>query len=331
MNNPSHSSYLLKTRFIFHIISDYIASYHLKKLRFLESFLNISIQTHIIDSNSFQNLVPWGEGQNYTTYYRLKIASLLPQHIDKCIYLDCDMILNADIRELYAIALQEHICAVVGEERTFEQPMVALPNNEHFSIKTKYSFNAGLLLLNLKKWREHNIESKLFALLQKVVLTDQDALNIVFNDNIIMLDTRWNCFPVLLQQQPSTAWHHIFKDEANEVSKPTTSLTRAEYEEVCKEAKIIHFGGPKPWQKKAYDFPDIAMWNLKRWYFRLWWINAACTPFYRDISWHILELDKRGIKNRLYDFIKLPDKIQRLGRKYLKNLMKNHNIKKDNP
>ncbi|STQ86610.1 glycosyltransferase family 8 protein [Helicobacter muridarum] len=300
---------------IFHIILDYISASNSYKIQLLESMLGVKIKIDIINPDIFQDLIPWGEGKNYTTYYRLKIASFLPVNVSKCIYLDCDMICNADIRDLFFTDLNGHICGVVGDVRTSYEPMWEI-EDKNFSIRTKYSFNAGLLLIDMDKWRIQNIESKLFSLLKDVRLTDQDALNIVFNDDILLIDPRWNCIPVLLQFKPSTAWHHIFSDEATQNIKPTTSFTRYEYENICKEAKIIHFAGPKPWQKRAYDSPNTNMWNLKRWYFRLWWLNAACTPFYKDITYKTLEL-----KKSIYDTIKLPEKAIRALIKYIGNLL----------
>ena len=282
--------------------------------------LNTNILAHSIDAKIFENLVPWGEGQNYTTYYRLKLASILPDNIDKCIYLDSDMLLIGDIKELYNTDLQGHICGVTGENRSRTTPMVELHNNQNFIIDTKYDFNAGLLLLDLKKWRELDIESKIFNLLKRVRLTDQDALNIMFNDDILLLDSRWNCFPVLVQDAPKRAWHCVFKDEETKTIKANSRFSKKEYEQICKEAKLVHFGGPKPWQRRSYLFPNIDMWKLQSWYFREWWINAVGTPFYRDIVNRMLEIDSRGIKSRLYRFIKLGDKSFRSVKKRLRGL-----------
>ncbi|MDE6886139.1 MAG: glycosyltransferase family 8 protein [Helicobacteraceae bacterium] len=304
---------------MFHILSDFISPINKAKLENLSQTLNIEIKTYLLDNNIFTSYIPWGEGHNFTTYYRLKIASFLPQHIEKCIYLDSDMIVNHNILELYRTDLQGKMCGVVGDERISDQTMVVLDENNNYKINTKYSFNAGLLLLNLKKWREQNIESKLFNLLKNVRLTDQDALNVVFDDDILLLDSRWNCFPALIENSPKKAWHHIFSDEANDEIKATTKSTKEQYTNICKEAKIIHFGGPKPWQIKMYTFPNSYIFQTNHYYFRLWWVNSVHSNFYSDIRNSFL----KSFLKTIYVKIKKPEQIFRTHIiKPIKNLRK---------
>ena len=85
---------------------------------------------------------------NIATYYRLKLASLLPD-VSKIIYLDCDIIVNSDISELFDVNMDE--CLVAG---------VRDINRRMLKINPKY-VNAGVLLLNLDMWRKENFEQKL--------------------------------------------------------------------------------------------------------------------------------------------------------------------------
>ena len=47
------------------------------------------------------------------TYYRLRAAEILPVKYNKCIYLDVDTVVNADISELYNIDLEDNYVAGV--------------------------------------------------------------------------------------------------------------------------------------------------------------------------------------------------------------------------
>ena len=42
------------------------------------------------------------------TYYRLLINELLPKNIDRIIYLDCDIVINNSVEELYSIELVDY-------------------------------------------------------------------------------------------------------------------------------------------------------------------------------------------------------------------------------
>ena len=73
------------------------------------------------------------------TNFRLKIASLIP-NVEKCIYLDSDLILTENISKLWMQDIDDYYFAAVTDK--------------------KVGFNAGVLLINLKKWREDNLEKK---------------------------------------------------------------------------------------------------------------------------------------------------------------------------
>ena len=50
------------------------------------------------------------------TYYRLKAPSLLPD-IDKIIYLDCDVVVNTSLKELYEIDIKDYLLAGVSDNK----------------------------------------------------------------------------------------------------------------------------------------------------------------------------------------------------------------------
>ena len=65
-----------------------------------------------------------------------------------------------------------------------------------FGLSNDTIFNAGVLIINYKKWLEQNIDFELFNLYQKRVGViedhDQEILNLFFEDNYIKLNNNFN-------------------------------------------------------------------------------------------------------------------------------------------
>lgn len=117
------------------------------------------------------------------TFYRLKLSSILPD-IDKIIYLDCDVVVNKSLKVLYNSDLGENI---VGGVRDINRRM----------IKRNPSYvNAGMLVMDLKKIREQNIEDEFLNWtknhIDTIKMGDQEIINEVLKGRIQILDDRWN-------------------------------------------------------------------------------------------------------------------------------------------
>ena len=117
------------------------------------------IKIHNITKDSLQKYnFPINKGSyiNITTYLRFFIADLLPE-LDKIIYLDCDLLVLNDISKFWNIDIDN--CSVAG---VIDAP--AFDKNTYRLLKydNTYSYiNAGVLLINLKYWREHDIHRNL--------------------------------------------------------------------------------------------------------------------------------------------------------------------------
>lgn len=124
------------------------------------------------------------------TYYRISIPSLLDKHIDKALYLDCDMILKEDITNLWKVDLKHYELGAVripGHVDRYKE--LSIP--EHMGY-----FNAGLLLMNLKKWRANHTSDKVLRFIRnnprKLKYMDQDALNAILKGKWMKLAPKWN-------------------------------------------------------------------------------------------------------------------------------------------
>lgn len=91
------------------------------------------------------------------TYSRLFIASLLPETVDKVIYLDCDALVLDSFKEILNLDLNNYLAAGVLALNCTAEVKKAIDLNED-----DLYINAGMLLINLKRWRQENVENQFF-------------------------------------------------------------------------------------------------------------------------------------------------------------------------
>jgi lipopolysaccharide biosynthesis glycosyltransferase len=132
------------------------------------------------------------------TFARLLIPDLLPVEVEEAIYLDCDVVVMEDLCALLDLPLAGRSLLAA---RDFSTDTVSnhcgIANFRELGIPAdaRY-FNAGVLLVNLRKWRESRTSEKLLEYLKThhavIQMADQEALNAVLFDDWGELDYRWN-------------------------------------------------------------------------------------------------------------------------------------------
>ncbi len=133
------------------------------------------------------------------TAYRLFIPDLITD-IARIIYLDCDVLIGIDIKELWDIDLEDKTLAGAVDlpglkfnSSIYQQKMRIILNG----CKPETYINAGVLLMNLKRIRQRG---SLFQIGTQWILRrgrmalapDQDALNSIFRNEIKIIDSRFN-------------------------------------------------------------------------------------------------------------------------------------------
>ena len=133
-------------------------------------------------------------------YTRLFIPYFVPGHLKKVLYLDVDMVVLADVTDLWSIDLSEKIIAgVVDRSETVSSNWGGITNYKALNLSpdTKY-FNSGLLLIKPKEWRDAGIPAQIIAIVEKhkqfANFPDQYGLNVVFAGEWFELDRRWNSY-----------------------------------------------------------------------------------------------------------------------------------------
>lgn len=188
------------SRICFHILHDETVSEENKrKLQQVAHQKGDSIQFHFIDTAIFDDVKERLHRFTVGTMFRLMLPEILP-NLDKIIYLDADLFVNRDIKELWDVDIREYCLAGVIDEGVdiHNYPRIL---NKYPKIKKESYFNAGVLYINLKKLREFGNLKKLVVdfLVEnpEAGLPDQDALNVIFHNKVLYLDGSWNRFVYL--------------------------------------------------------------------------------------------------------------------------------------
>lgn len=187
--------------------------------------------------------------------FRLGIEKYAPAEWPRLLYIDSDVIVNRDVRELWRADLDgKPIAAVID---CYVDP-IAFAERWSLPADAPAYFNSGVLLIDLDRIRAERAFSEaidfIVAHLDEVYLADQDALNYALWGRWKRLETIWNVqrhmvLPALVAQI----------DEQRRLGRRAPG--------------IIHYTGPdKPW---------TAGYHPYSW---LYWENLARTPFHDEVA-----------------------------------------------
>ncbi|MCI5969172.1 glycosyltransferase family 8 protein [Helicobacter sp.] len=287
-------------KYIFHILSDNITSKNQKRFQTLAKELSktypCEIFTYLVSDKEFQGYPKLHN--SYTTYLRLKSASILPSDITTCLYLDTDILVLCDLRELFKTDLKGNLLAAVGDFNTDK----TLPSRTSLSPyafdKNAPYYNAGVMLLNLRKWRDENMESKALNFLKtyEVHYHDQDTINAIAKNQILTLNPKWNlgAFYALALEK-----NLAINLNCGEYFLPYTQET---FKEALKNPAILHYLGnitPKPWES-IYSKINPPLNSYTPFYhhsIQKWWEIALNTPeFSKDLIALKLQIEREDLQ-----------------------------------
>lgn len=185
-----------------------------------------------------------------TAYARLFICNLLPKNIEKILYLDCDSIIVGSLKELWMEDITDYYCAGVLDcmNTTIKQ--------EHGFSRDDDYINSGVLLINLKKWRQDNVEEEFIEFMiqnqHRFYQHDQGIINNVFKNKIKIVDPRYNL-----------AIH--FQTFDYDLSRKFNCIETEYYskeiiEEAQKHPVFLHFCGSeyfRPWYNPEHPYAPL--------------------------------------------------------------------------
>lgn len=185
------------SKLCFHILHDETVSEENKrKLAQVAHQKGDVVEFYKIDHTEFECIKDCTQTFTIGCMFRCMLAELLP-NLSKIIYLDADLFVNRDIKELWDVDIREYCLAGVVDEGVIN---FSIPDilNEYPNIYRNQYFNSGVLFMNLDKIREkgHLKELVVDFLVnnREATYPDQDALNVLFHNKISYLDSSWNRF-----------------------------------------------------------------------------------------------------------------------------------------
>ncbi|WP_309729978.1 glycosyltransferase [Chamaesiphon sp. OTE_75_metabat_556] len=130
---------------------------------------------------------------NKFNFTKLVLASLLPE--DRIIYLDSDLCVHKDLQELFDTDLNGFTIGASAVETIADSLRSSFYQSIGMNQEAKY-FNSGVMLMDLKKWRELDITAKCLAFANKYVdrlaFGDEAILNCIFYENFQVIDPSYN-------------------------------------------------------------------------------------------------------------------------------------------
>lgn len=170
------------------------------------------------------------------SYFRILALFILPDYVDRILWVDADMIIKDNISGLYEMEMGNGAIAVVRDQGP---PTVISECYKRLQLQQdSVYFNSGVILFDLNKVRENwskDIFQEWITNIQvRLEYPDQDILNLMFEKEIWICSDKWN--------YQIKSWTEI-------------------KEEDLRKAAIIHYVGPyKPW---SYKYENKAKW--------IWW------------------------------------------------------------
>lgn len=252
VNNPTESFHV-------HIVAGGLSDRDMETLTGLAGHYGSKLSFYAPDEDLLKGFAirKFSKRISMATYYRCILSDLLPDTVHRVLYLDCDIVVLGDIRPFYNMPL-EGIGAAAVED-------VGCREAERYEIlkyPQEYSyFNAGVLLINLDYWREHQVPKACVeyyhAHPERILFNDQDLLNSILYKDKQLVDLCWNVQDGFYRNpgRMSEAWREKFAD-------------------VLKHPVILHYTNRKPW---SYD----SQHPLKNVYFKYW----DLTPWKGQYPW----------------------------------------------
>lgn len=205
----------------FHTIVTGVADDEKETIRKYVEASDATIAFYAVDEALIKKFVITGKWSS-AVYYRLFFPLLVPEGIERLLYLDSDTIVNRSLDGLYNNFLGEHPVAAVPDIYVKVQPLL----NIH--VDGEY-FNSGVMLIDIARWKSQRVTESaidyLTAYPERILFVDQCALNAVLHRNWQPLPERFN---LLFSYVPD-------------------DLAASQVDDYLRDKVVIHFTLQRPW------------------------------------------------------------------------------------
>lgn len=168
-------------------------------------------------------------------YYRLLAPHLLPNRIQRVLYLDPDTLVINPIHSLWEIDLRGNLFAAAAH--TGKTKLASSVNQLRLGTERDY-YNSGVLLMDLEAGRREIQPQVLFDYVaqhrKELILPDQDILNALYSERILPLE--------------DALWNYDARNYSNYLLRSGGGY---DLRWVMEHTAILHFcGKEKPWKPK---------------------------------------------------------------------------------
>ena len=174
-------------------------------------------------------------------YYRSFAARLLPDTLDRVLYLDPDIVVLQPLKELFELPMGDALFAAASHVRRSLQRL----NQLRLDMEPDGLYiNSGVMVMNLAQLRREQDAQAVFSYLEahqnRLMLPDQDVISGLYGDRILPLDPwRWNMTERLFAAEPRGS-------------------ERARLDWVRQNSAVIHYcGRNKPWKEHYLGSFDV--------------------------------------------------------------------------
>lgn len=181
----------------------------------------------------------WGK----MAYCRLFLPELVPEWVDKLIYIDADTLVLGSISHLAEILDSEGFSSYYAAGCRDSSSMY---KKLHGFRKSETYYNSGVLLINLKLWRLNGIQSAFILEIRRrngrSIDPDQSYINCLMINKIMMLPAKYNVMSL----------YYLDHDDYLRISDYSENEAYSEEElaEAVAAPVIVHFAGDRryrPW------------------------------------------------------------------------------------
>lgn len=188
-------------------------------------------------------------------YFRLLLPDILPEEVDRILYLDADIIVNQDLRSFYEGDFGGNLLIGCRDlaliNLTVEQCLEKRSGRLRTLFEERRYINSGVLLFHMQKLRKkYRLQTYLDLaeeLEYQIFSPDQDLINYLHRDEIGYVDE----------------WKYNFLTWIG-------ANNGYDYDRTEREVSILHYAGQGPWKGGNHVHYTLE---------RFWWEVAVKTPY----------------------------------------------------
>ncbi|MBO4901311.1 MAG: glycosyltransferase family 8 protein [Lachnospiraceae bacterium] len=238
--------------------------YGRKKIKwFLQKNINEELSIHVrADRGSISQ------------FSRLFISSIIPDDLDRILYLDCDVIVNKSIRELWNMNLQgKTIGALSDAFSPLYRKNIDLKRND-------IMFNSGVMLIDLLLWKKNRIQDEIIKFIEKkkgmVQQGDQGVLNAVLSHQTYCFEPRFNSVTIffdfnfeemLIYRKPPIGFYKMTEivraiEDPYVIHYTTSFISKRPWVEGCDHKyvdKWLFYKNKSPWKTQSLWMDDSGI------------------------------------------------------------------------